>query len=284
MPFTAPLRVRGTCGHFGAQARDISLAGVRIRVPRAELRLAEAADLATAAATVQTRIGSRFAVELGLLQRSNRLTKSVTLVRLILPSEAPLSLDLGCSFENPLTRAETAALNLSLPEAAVSLQRVRQGHTWAEEGRAPLDPAIAEEKVRTLFDVRGKLRRTPCERRPVRHLRVILSEREGRGVAPLVCAAAALTSSTILVRVAPEHAVSWLEGHEDIADVLRAASLELGAWPDLEVVDGGRRLWQGPARVCGFEVGDGLSGEVYLRLAFSRRLRQVELERLCAAA
>ncbi len=283
MPFTAPVRVRGTCGHFGAHARDISLAGVRIRIARSELRLAEAADLATAAATVQTRVGSRFVVELGLLQRSSRLTKAVTLVRLVVPPDAAGHFDLGCAFDRPLSSTDLRTLNLTLPDRAAHLQAVRRDHTWAEEGRVPIDPALAAEKVHALFGVTDSLRAPACERHPQRSLRVIVSEREGRGTAPLVCAAETLTSSTILMRVAAEHASTWLEHHEDIAEVIRAARRDLGAWPDLEIVDGGRRLWQGPAHVCGFELGAGPEGDVFLRLAFGQRLRQVELERLCAA-
>ncbi len=284
VPFTAPVQVRGACGIFKAGAEDISLTGVRIRIDRSVLKMDEAADLATAAATVQTRLGSRFVVELGLRQGAGRMAKKVGLVRLVMAEDDGARLDLGCVFEEPLTSREAQNLNLVLEDVPEEATEVRRDSSWADEGRAELDPGLTEEKVESLFGVPSDVRTKPSERRPAQALRVVVSSTAKDGVTPLVCGAESLTLNTILLRVRVEHAAPWLEGQVDLAEVAQAVAGDYGAWPELEIVAGTRRLWQGTAHVSGIEVGNGPGEDIFLRLAFGRRLQQTEFDRLCDAA
>ena len=280
---TTPARIRGICGEFEASVEDISLTGVRIRVARVALRLAEDADLATSAATVQTRIGSRCVLELGLRQIGRALTKKVDLMRLVLPDDQPESLDLGCMFETDLTDEECRALRVDLPDAEAP-RDVRRTLSWADETRPPLDPALVQDKVESLFDVETTATHSAKERLPVRALRVILTSVAGKTGAPLVCTAESFTESTILVRVHAEQAQAWLAGRRDLTEVAHAVQLDYGNWPDLEIADGSRRLWRGGAHVCGLEVGEAREHDVFLRFAFGRRLLPHELDRICTAA
>jgi len=282
---TTPVRIRGICGEFEATAEDISLTGVRVRVARAALHLAADADLATSAATVQTRIGSRCVLELGLRQMGRALAKKVDLMRLALPDEDPASLDLGCMFESVLTVDESRALRLELPTEAAP-EEVRRTSSWADETRPPLDPALTEEKVESLFDVETAAQLSARERTPVRPLRVILTPADGRAGAPLVCNAESFTESTVLVRVHGEsgQVQAWLSGRRDLSEVASAVESDYGSWPEIEIAEGSRRLWRGGARVCGVEVGVATGRDVFLRFALGRRLLPHELERLCTAA
>lgn len=284
VPFTAQVHVRGACGIFQAGAEDISLTGVRVRLDHAELKLDAAADFATAASTVQTRLGSRFLVELGLPQEAGHIAKTVGLVRLLMAKDGGAHLDLGCVFEEPLTSREAHELKVVLGDVPGESKQVRRDSSWADEGRPMLDPELSDEKVETLFGVPSDVRTNPSERRPAQALRVVVSSTAKEGVPPLVCGAESLTLSTILLRVRVEHAAPWLEGQVDLAEVAQAVADDYGAWPELEIVAGTRRLWQGTAHVCGLEVGTGPGEDIFLRLAFGRRLRATELDRFCDAA
>ncbi|MDJ0521566.1 MAG: hypothetical protein QNJ90_05765 [Planctomycetota bacterium] len=276
--------IRGVCGDFYATAEDLSLTGVRVRVPRSELRIAEGADLATAAAIVQTRIGSRCVIELGLRQMSRGVARKVEIVRLVLPTGCPDSLDLGCQFEEALTDEECRALRVELPDEETEAT-VRSSLSWEDESRPPLDPALTVDKVDALFDVETTHKPGPSERIPRRTLRVVLTAAvEGRAAAPLTCTAESLSVSTILLRIAADHAETWLAGRRDLSEVAQVVELDYGSWPDLEITDGARRLWRGGARVFGLEMGDAGDQDIFLRLVFSRRLREQELERICRAA
>lgn len=275
--------IRGVCGDFMASAEDLSLTGVRIRVARSELRILDSADLATAAATVQTRVGSRCRLELGPRQMSRPLCKNVEIIRLVLPSGQPDSLELGCRFEEPLTEAECRALRVELahdnPDGVV-----RSALSWADQQRPELDPTLTEDKVEGLFDVSTARNHAPSERSPERALRVVLTPMPGSVGAPLACTVEALSISTILLRVGAEQARAWLTGKRDLAEVADVVERDYGEWPELEIAEGPRRLWRGGVHVYGLDVGDACDQDIFLRLVFGRRLREQELEQLCSAA
>jgi hypothetical protein len=275
--------IRGVCGDFHATAEDLSLTGVRIRVTRAELRILDSADLATAAATLQTRVGSRCRLALGPLRMSRPLCKNVEIVRLVLPTGEPDKLELGCRFEEPLTEAECAALRVEIPRT-VQDEVVRSELSWADQQRPPLDPTLSREKVEALFDVSQERSHGPSERSPRRPLRVVLMSMPGSPGGPLACTAEALSISTILVRVGAEQARTWLTGKRDLSEVADLIKTDYGDWPELEITDGARRLWRGGVRVYGLEVGNACDQDIFLRLVFGRRLREQELDGLCAAA
>ena len=250
-----------------------------------ELRLVAPGDLATAATTVQARLGSRFYIELVHEHSGGRVRKQVDLVRLVMPGWRPNDVDLGCVFTRPLTTAELEVLEVSLPspdEEAPAV--VRESLPWAETERTPLDPMLAHEKVERLFDVEAKRSAGPGESEPARPLRAILSSVIHAGLTPLVCSAAALTESTVQVRLAAATVADfWRSETGCLADVAGRLVAGYGEWPDLELTAGTQRVWRGAAHVYGLELCDGPGSDVLLRLAFHRRLGSEELARLLAA-
>ncbi len=280
--YTARALLRGACGQFEATAEDISLTGVRLMLLREEVKLDPAADLGGAAACVQTRVGSRFAVDLGITARGRgRVRKTVQLVRLGVESDR---LQLGCSFAEPISRAEAESLKLTLPAVDEGESEVvRQVGDFAGSERTPIDGRLAEKKVERLFDVPTGERPARDERLPERELRALVrGGDQDHGAAPLLGVAAKLTDATVCVRLSQGEWSRWGTEPGDLPAVARGLLDDYGPWPLLEIVDDEqRRLWHGPAHVCGLEIGAAPAHAVTVRLAFSRRLQAAELNRLC---
>ncbi len=282
-PYAARLLVRGACGQFAATGLDISRTGVRLAMLAEVLRLDPEADLAAAAACIQTRVGSRFVLDLGLTAAGRgRVRKEVELVRLVLDGGEEDVLELGCRFDAPLSNAELGDLGIDLPEDRSDEARVRQVEAWTDAGRPALDPRLAEEKVESLLGVPVASPRERNEHRPDRTLRALLRPEGAGGAAPLVGRASGFTEATVRVRIDEADVRSFGAEPGDFTALARALEAAYGAWPTLEILDGTRRLWHGSAHPSGLEVaGSGDRGAI-VRLAFGRRLQPAELERLVA--
>ncbi|MDA1193650.1 MAG: hypothetical protein O2894_00540 [Planctomycetota bacterium] len=277
VPFSARAVVRGAMAAYDAAAEDISRTGIRLAVLRDVLGLAPNADLAAAAALVQTRIGSRFQLDLGLSAAGHgRVRKVVELVRLVLDGPGSDWIGLGCTFVEPLTASEASSLNLQLPdddEAAV-----RQTGRFADGGRASLDPRLGAEKVDRLFDVPAAT--ATSDRTPDRELGALLRPSGGASGEPLVGQVADLTEASVRLAVPDALREAWGGGGGCVPDVATQLHARFGDWPELELLDARQRLWHGPVRLAGLELGP--DGSLMLRFVFSRRLPPVLLERLCA--
>ena len=283
MAYAARLLVRGACGHFAATGRDISRSGIRLGLLSEVLHLDPEADLGGAAACIQTRVGSRFHLDLGLTAAGRgRVRKEVELVRLVIDGSEEGVLELGCSFLAPLTAQELGDLGLELPADDEEQASVRLAGAWDEDGRAVLDPRLGEEKIESLSGVPVPAQHARDEQRPDRRLRALLRPEDRGGVAPLVGRASGFTDATVRVRLGEDEVRAFGAEVGDFTGLARALRDAYGSWPLLEILDGTRRLWHGSAHPCGLEfAGSGDRGAI-LRLAFGRRLLPAELARLVA--
>lgn len=281
--FSTKALLKGSCGAFDASVEDISLTGIRLRIAREVLRLQEEADLAEAAACVQTRIGSRFVTELQASKPGLCIRKKVDLVRLVLPGQRPHGLDLGCMFGTPLSPSELQALDVTLPAPPAAAGDVRQTMDWADAERPPLDPGVTAEKVEHLFGVEADRRPAHPRLSPQGALGAVLTAAAGSGTAPLVCGAESFTESTVVVRIDGTRVTRWRAAGADVCRVLARVVEEYGEWPHLELISGSRRVWRGAAHVYGVEISEAPSHDVLLCLAFHRRLGREELARVLAA-
>lgn len=272
--------VRGACGFFAAVGIDVSRTGIRLAMAPEALRMDPEADLAAAAACIQTRVGSRFSLDLGLTAAGRgRVRKNVELVRLILGGEeAPI--ELGCRFLEHLSSVELRDLSIDVDGVVGNdEEEVRREDSWTEGGRPALDPTLAKEKVENLLGVPVPAPKGRNERRPDRELRALV---RGDGEAPLVGVADGFTDATMRVRITEDEVRRFGAEPGDFPALARAMEAAYGTWPEVEILEGTRRLWHGTAHPCGLEVaGSGDRGAI-VRLAFGRRLQASELERLCA--
>ncbi len=282
--FAGRVKLRGACGFFDAAAEDISRSGLRVALLSEVLRLDPAADLAAAAACVQTRIGSRFGIDLGLTAAGRgRVRRQVELVRLMLEGRHEGVLGLGLRFLEPLSDAEARELNVELPcEDPAAEGEIRQVDSFTEGGRAALDPRLAEEKVESLFGVPVNSRRERSEHAPSRELRALVRPEGLGGAAPLVGIAGGFTETVLRLHLSAEAVAGFGAEPGDFPGLARGIEADYGTWPGVEILDGTSRIWHGQAHPCGLEVSERGDGGVILRLTFGRRLQQAELERLCA--
>lgn len=281
--YTARLLVRGACGLFAATGIDVSRTGLRMAMATEVLRLDPDADLAAAAACVQTRVGSRFVLDLGLTATGRgRVRKNVELVRLVVADDEDGALELGCRFLQPLSAREAVELSIEMPNGdGEDPAAVRRAESWTEDGREALDPRLAEEKVESLLDVPVAGKAKPDERRPVRTLRALVRGAQGQGAAPLIGRASRFTEATVRMRLTEEQVRALGAEPGDFTAITRGMHAAYGTWPALEILEGTRRLWHGTAHVCGLEIaGNGDRGAI-LRMALGRRLQPAELDRLC---
>ena len=284
VPYAARLMVRGACGFFAATGLDISRSGILLAMAPEALRMDPEADLAAAAACIQTRVGSRFQLDLGLTAAGRgRVRKHAELVRLVLDGGEDGALELGCRFLEDLTSSECRELSVEFPDAqGEDEDEVRREDSWTEGGRPALDPKLAEEKVENLLGVPVASPRGRNERRPDRELRALVRSETTGTEAPLVGRAAAFTEATVRVRITEDEVRRFGAEPGDFTGLARAMAEAYGEWPALEILDGTRRVWNGTAHPCGLEVaGSGDRGAI-LKLALGRRLQPAELERLCA--
>lgn len=282
--FAGRLLVRGTCGQFAALGEDISRSGLRLALRADVLRLDPEADLAAAAACVQTRVGSRFALDLGLTAAGRgRVRKTVQLVRLVIEETEEGILGLGCQFDEPLTHAEAKDLGLEFPaDGDAAEDGIRSQELWTEGGRAALDPKLAEEKVESLLGVPAAMRSGSGDLTPGRPLRALVRTAEGGGAAPLVGLANGFTEVTVRMRISEQEVRRIGAEPGDFPALARGMRAAYGEWPDMEILDGTRRVWRGVAHPCGFEFDVSGDRGAVLRLAFARRLQPMELKKLCA--
>lgn len=259
------------------EIQDISLTGLRLRIQRTTLRLDPEAQLGPAAACVQKRLGSRFIIEIPADGERVETRRPVGLVRLVLADGQDDPLDLGCVFDRPMSAADLEALQIKMPQGETEGQ-VRQRESWDEQARAPLDPGVLEGTVDRLFVPFEEEARTDDDAK--KDVIAVLHSAKHAGREPLLCVAEDLSASAVHLVVAGESASAWMPSDRDAAAAAVALEAEFGDWPDLEVVEGARRLWRGPARVSGVEVGPGPNHDLRIRLAFSRRLHPAELRRL----
>ena len=272
--------VRGACGVFAAVGIDVSRTGIRLAMAPEALRMDPEADLAAAAACIQTRVGSRFSLDLGLTAAGRgRVRKHAELVRLVVDGEEG-GLELGCRFPEPLSTQELRELKIDVEDViGTDEDEIRRAESWTEGGRPALDPKLAEEKVENLLGVPVASPRGRNERRPERELRALV---RGEGEAPLVGTADGFTDATMRVRITEDEVRRFGAEPGDFTALARAMEAAYGSWPVVEILEGTRRVWHGTAHPCGLEVaGSGDRGAI-VRMAFGRRLQPSELERLCA--
>ncbi len=273
--FRAPALIRGAQGRYEARVEDISWGGTRLRVRRTDLEVRADAGIGAAASCVQYRLGMSFSVSLD--SEAAGLVKRVSVVRLALPDADPEYVDLGCLFEDRLSEREAEMLGLAMPAQLPGDSVVRRAGQWNTTTRqSRIDPDILKRSEPEVESVEV----TSATFEPRKSLRAVISHTQG-GAQPIVCNADSFTVNGIVVRARAE--MPPFHSRFDRRGVAQAAVIFAEAYGDrvqLEVVEGTRRVWQGPTQVCAVEVEPGHSRDVKLTLAFGRPLQKSELKRM----
>lgn len=218
VPSSMPVRLGTGSQVLDVQAVDISLSGVRVRVPLAALGLAPQAGLGEAARVLRARLGDAFAaslayVTLGPLVR--RVLRVAHLARLEQPQPAVV---LGCEMRMPLGEAELLALGLSLAELS-----------------AP-PPAPPEDQDAQRLMARAVLAGPPGPGREA--LQVTIHE---------------VRRTHIVVTVAGAERLGALSDGGDACALAAAVDQRLGPLPTLTVLAGSQAAWSGPVRLEGLQ-------------------------------
>ena len=110
-----PVRLKGQGNPCLATTLDLSRVGARIAVPRLELGLGAEADTQTIARTVNGRVGPISVADLHFQVLGALVRKGMRLVRIAVPMNEVLHIELGFEFRSPITDEEATFLGLDLP-------------------------------------------------------------------------------------------------------------------------------------------------------------------------
>jgi hypothetical protein len=239
-----PIRLLRGSEQVLAATEDLSLCGVRVRVPLAALKVPADAGLGSAARRLHELLGDAFVAEFAWPTHGSLVRRVLRVARLGVPTDAPGHVDLGCEVRVPLGDVETQALGLDLPalrEPPAAPREDGRGHVLI--ARAVLMPPRAPGRV----PAKAHLRHVSPE-----ELTLALPRNARPGAPP--------------------------DGSEATASMIDFED-RFGALPHLLVMGMDEPLWSGTARVSSVEV---LRGEDMVRICMrpDEPLRSDELERL----
>lgn len=278
--FRAPATIRGAQGRYEARIEDISWTGVRLRILRADLEIRSDAGIGAAASCVQYRLGMSFSASLDSDAKGAALVKRLSVVRLALPDADPLYVDLGCLFEDRLGEREAEMLGLAMSQQLPGDSRVRRVGQWdTNQVTSRVNPEVLSRPEPEVGEI--EVTHPDASFEPRRSLRAVISCGARGGAQPIVCSTDSFTMNGIVVRARAE--MPPFHSRFDRRGVAQAAVTFAEAYGDrveLEIVEGTRRVWQGPTQVCAVEVDPAQSRDVKLTLAFGRPLQKSELKRM----
>ena len=281
VPFAVPVHVDSNEGPIDAELVDVSLTGARLRFFASSIGFPPSPDLDETALQVASTLPAHFEARLHYKVLGPLLHRGMNMVRIGVPLDAPNLIELGCSFDRPLSRDEIMALGVVLPEADEETKA--QKSLEEQVGEEPAVPVLREEEDAP--EPRKLTVAPPPEPEPqivprfttgvARRYRAFVSGTLPVSPPTLPCWSDQLNRKAIRVRV-PR---SGYEA-EDVTGATVRFTSQFGNEVGLKLVEGPVHLWTGRSRVCSVELPEDPTADMLVTLAFSRNLRPAELKRL----
>lgn len=256
------IRLQGVDGEFLARIVDLSRTGLRIRLRGDELGLHRLASLVQITRVLTEVLGDTFYGELHYEMLGPLVKRNLKPTRIAKRDWEHTDIEIGCSFDRPLTGEESGMLGVALPAIGCD------------------DRALELEGA-------GPLRRKPGERPEPRGPRLnrpepagytaYLYPAPGKTAKPLVTRTRSLTRGMAILDITPGQ--GWESTGPAVSDVIMSFDEAYGTAVLIRIVDGEDDLWAGPAEVKEVDVVPG-SVAIKLGLTFCRELRAEELGRL----
>ncbi len=212
VPCNLPARVFGRDADVRGTVLDISRMGLRLHVDLAALGCLDGDDLLRLGRVVEQHFGARFNVDLDHEALGQLVRKRLHVVRLGQERGREGTLELGCSFTEPLSDDETRVLDLDLPPM----------------GTPPPPPVLTGPTARRQYEA-------------------YLLPTEGYGGRMLPGRTTGLSDTRATFRANPNQGLDLSD--REVSTMAMALAREYGPAPVLEIVDGNHQLWAGEARV-----------------------------------
>ncbi|MDJ0523512.1 MAG: PilZ domain-containing protein [Planctomycetota bacterium] len=304
VPVRIPVQLQGLDRAVEAVTADLSRSGARLRIQAAQLGPLSSPDLEAAAKLVRGALSATTEAHLHYRVLGPLIRRTLRMTRIALPTDDAAVIELGCSFDVPLSHEETLSLGAPLPpmtgDDEAPLLRADMPapfHREIELSQAPQPPAEEEPTAEPEPESEPESESEPepaPEPVPVsegstpaaapmatprfaasaKHVYRTYLKREGTDAHPtLLGKSDQLSRDAIRVRVLPDE----YAGLTVMEATMRFAELH-GTRGSIKLMDGHQHLYTGPVRVCSLELPP--EGDVLVTLAFERRLNPAELRRL----
>jgi hypothetical protein len=245
-----PIRLEGPEGDVEARIVDLSRVGLRVRVPGALLGVHRLSSLVQVTRALQGRLGRSFPGVLHHEMLGPLVSRELSPCRIAKRDWEHTDVEVGCSFDQPLSEEETLMLGVPLPPL--------HADPGPEEGRdRPRGPHLVRSD-------------------PAAYV-AYLYPAPGKSAPPLVTTTRSLTRGMAILDV--DRRQGWDRPDLGVSEVIVALDEAYGAAVLLRIVDGDDDLWAGPAEVQEVDVLPE-TADIRIGAAFGRELRTEELGRL----
>ncbi|MFM8979373.1 MAG: PilZ domain-containing protein [Planctomycetia bacterium] len=218
VPSSMPVRLGSGSQVLDVQAVDVSLSGVRLRVPLGALGLGPEAALGEAARVLRQRLGDAFAASLSYVTLGPLVRRVLRVAHLARVEQPVPAVVLGCEMRSPLGEAEVLALGLVLAELS-----------------APPPPPADEHEAQRLM------------------ARAVLAGEAGPGREALQVTIHEARRARIVVALAGAQRLGALADGGDACALASAVDQRVGPRPTLTVLAGSQAAWSGPVRLEGLQ-------------------------------
>lgn len=230
-----PVRLKGHGNPCLATTLDLSRVGVRIAVPRLELGIGVEADTQRIARAVNARLGAISVADLHYQVLGALVRKGMRLVRIALPVDEVVHVELGFEFRSPITDEEATFLGLALP-----------------------DLIDAPEDANTEPDPQAPLFAYLCP------------PGSNNEIVPLLAPIVRWSETDLVLRIADRRRLPFVPEGNDLGGHFEAVTEAYGSRTQILVAHGAHPIWFGPAIVQaidrptangGFDVALGFPAE-----------------------
>lgn len=218
VPSAMPVRLGSGSQVLDVHAVDVSLSGLRLRVPLATLGLDATAPLGEAARVLRGRLGDAFAASLSYVTLGPLVRRVLRVAHLMRSDQPEPAVLLGCEMRTPLAETEALALGLSM-----------------EALRAPPPPPAEDHGSQRLM------------------AKAVLAGEPGPGREALQVAMLEVRRDRLVVSLHGALRLGALSDGGDAAALAVAVHQRLGPAPRLTVLSGTQAAWSGPVRLAGLQ-------------------------------
>ena len=259
------MRILGPQGPLDCAMRDLSRTGVRIQLPAAAFEDVTR-DLLTVIDRLRDVMGTCPTVYLHSEMLGPLVSRAAHTSRVILPQDHKDPIEVGCSFDRPITDEETAMLGIQLPPCKVQAQPAAKPPEPSDES-AP--PSAVHIRVPKPDGGESGDDEAPTGSRVRYHVRVT-----GRGIS-MECDAREMSPEAIVLLIQRD-VVLRREATPNMIKVVSRLSSRLGERVRLHVSDRQSEVWSGAARISGVDVPDDATDYMHVTFSFLKPLTTAE--------
>lgn len=227
-----------------AQTEDLSLQGVRLRLPFSALGVVPGTELGAVTRRIHERLGDAFVAEFAWPTLGSLVRRMLSVVRVAAVSTDPASVDLGCELRVPFDLQELQALGLQFPSM--------------------VEAATAAE---------GDGGRAVCL------ARAVLMPPRDLGRAPAHAQMREIRAEELVLTIEQPDRLGLSTARQGVMQLMQAFDERFGHAPHVLVLGGSEPLWSGCARVASVEWRRA-EKLLHVSLRLDQPLRSEELARL----